>query len=194
VTPACVIFDFDGTLIKGDSFAQFITRSLTKDWFRWPLLLLIAPWAAVMMRFRLTRTSGISGFVWAMSLGWSARSFVRRLKRFADTRLLIDAKPLVFDQLRAHQQNGDQVLIVTGTLPLIVRRVLRAQRIAGVRVIGSRLQPRWGGWIAHRHNIGQAKVRALASAGLHQYDVVYTDSRADLPMVRRAQRVVWVQP
>lgn len=191
---ACAVFDFDGTLIKGDSFALFITRSLQQDWFRWPLLLLIAPWAAPMMRFRRTRVIGISAFVWAMSVGSSARQLVRRLQRFARAELLTTVKTEVFDQLRAHQRSGERVLIVTGTLPLLVRVVLNAQQISGVQVIGSQLMPRWGGFVARRHNVGAAKVDALVRVGLSRYDVVYTDSRADLPMVKRADRVVWVQP
>jgi phosphatidylglycerophosphatase C len=59
--------------------------------------------------------------------------------------------------------------------------------LADVEVVASRLQPR------RRHCIGAAKIPALAEIGIiAPWDIAYSDSLMDLPMLRGARRPVLV--
>src|SRR5690606_12326021 len=68
-TPPLVVFDFDHTLYDGDSGSHLFAWMIRRRWWRTTLALLLAPLFGPMVAYQPTRRVGISGFVWAGTVG-----------------------------------------------------------------------------------------------------------------------------
>lgn len=188
-----VVFDFDGTLVSGDSFAAFLTAFCLAHPLRIPLVVAAVPFVLVARMRSLTRA--VSLLLWVATFGVPARPFVVAMKSYGRGVLPKRIHPNVFGELVAHVERGARVVIVTGCHPLIVRAFLRGQNLPGVRVLGTRLARRRGGFVAAVHCIGRNKVAELRKwLGLTSFALVYTDSALDLPLVARADAVTLVNP
>ncbi len=191
--PPVVIFDFDGTLVSRDSFFDFSRRYCARRPARLLLVTAVLPLALLL----ILRSSGAAGSVllWAMTLGSSTRGFALALRRYAHDTLPDYANDAIFDELSRHVREGSRVLIATGSVPLVVRALLRARQAHAVSVVGSRLRRRWGGLVAETHCIGRVKVRELERRhGIVEWGRVYTDSLADSSLMRGAKFVHLVSP
>jgi len=85
-------------------------------------------------------------------------------------------------------------LVATGSVAPLAERVCVHIGVIGVEIVGSTLQRWYGGWVADRHCFGRRKVSMLRAHGLDQWDVVYTDSAADLPLLTHGTRRYVVNP
>lgn len=194
-----IVFDFDHTLYDGDSgghlFAWLIRRSL----WRTVLALLLTPLLAPLLAFLATRRRAISAYVWIGTVG---------LRRRQDLNAMIDAYvaahtakikerllPVALDVLHSHRQRGDNVLIATGAPPRLARAILGFVAHEDVPVIGTVVGPRLGGLGALRHCHAEEKMRMIREAGYTgEIAAAYSDSRADLPLLRAARGPVVVNP
>jgi phosphatidylglycerophosphatase C len=194
VGPASVVvFDFDGTLVRRDSFFDFSCRYCGARPWRLLLVALVAPFALVVALRSPSAASSL--LLWAMTTGGSTRSFVLALRRYASQRLPAFANEATFAEFRRELALGGQMVIATGTLPLMVRGVFRARQLPVPRIVGSRLRRRFGGLIAETHCTGAVKVSELRRRyGVVEWATVYTDSLADRPLLQRAQHIVLVSP
>ena len=192
-----VVFDLDHTLIHCDSFAGFSQYLLWRSWWRLALALLVSPKVAFLWMSRRTRLYAVSTLVWCGTVGMSEQALFRRMdryvaKRFEDPHALVCRGAL--RELHRHQSEGARVLVATGSVAPLAERVCRHIGIAGVEVVGSTLR-RWrGGWVADRHCFGPRKVSMLRKHGLTACDAVYTDSAADIPLLRLGARRYVVNP
>jgi len=188
-----VVFDFDGTLVRGDSFIDFALGFCARRPHRLLAVLLLLPVSAI-FSLRSTRMAG-SVLLWAMTVGAPTRRFVRALHAYAQRVLPGRAKDAIFEELARQQQAGHQVVIATGTVPLLVRRLLRARGLEPLPIVGSRFRGSAGGLIVDTHCIGRAKLGELGRRlGLTRWDAVYTDSFADRSLMRAARQVTLVGP
>ena len=86
-------------------------------------------------------------------------------------------------------------MIATGAPAALVHEILALGAIADLPVIGSISASRWGGRTTVRHCHAQAKVTMLREAGFVAPIVrAYSDSTADLPLLRAAREPVVVNP
>lgn len=193
-----VVFDFDHTLYDGDSgshlFAWLIRRSL----WRSALALLAAPVLGPMIGFLSTRRYGISGFVWIGTVGLHRRRTVDVLidQYVASDREGIRARllPHALEVLHRHREAGDRVVVATGAPPELARAILAFVAHETVPVIGTAIGPRFGAVVATRHCHAEEKMRMLREYGLDGIDIAYSDSTADLPLLRAAAAPVVVNP
>jgi phosphatidylglycerophosphatase C len=191
--PSVVIFDFDGTLVRTDSFLDFSTRYCAARPGR--LLMVGAMLPLAMLGALHSRETAGSMLLWAMTVGCPTRRFAMALARYARQALLDHANEAVFAELTRHLERGDRVIIATGTMPIIVRGLLRARRLERVPVVGSRLRRRWGGLVAETHCTGKTKVTELRRRlGIVEWSSVYTDSYADRGLLIGASDVTLVGP
>lgn len=193
-----VVFDFDHTLYDGDSgshlFAWLIRRSL----WRTLLAVVAAPVFGPMVAFLPTRRYGISGFVWIGTVGMPRRRTLddaidRYVASHTDaikTRLL----PVALDVLHAHREAGDRVVIATGAPPELARAILAFVAHESVPVIGTSVGPRFGAIVATRHCHAEEKMRMLRERGYADIAIAYSDSSADLPLLKAATAPVVVNP
>ncbi len=194
-----VVFDFDHTLYDGDSGEHLFRWMIQRAWWRVLLALLIAPVYGPMVALLPTRRVGISGFVWAGSVG---------LHRRRDLDLLIDRYvldhtvqikqrllPKALEVLHRHREAGDCVVIATGAPPELARAILEFVAHEDLPVVGTLVGPRFGGVGARRHCHAEMKMTMLREAGFTApVAIAYTDSSADMPLLLAAQRPVVVNP
>lgn len=194
-----VVFDFDHTLYDGDSGSHLFAWLIGRAWWRRLLALLIAPVFGPMIAFLPTRRRGISGFVWVGSLGMrTVAEFDAMTDRYVDVH--VDAikprlLPIAFDVLRRHREAGDRVVVATGAPPELARAILAFAGHGDLPVIGTQVGPKYGAIGAVRHCHYEMKMRMIADAGYGQpVEAAYSDSSADLPLLKAARRPVVVNP
>jgi phosphatidylglycerophosphatase C len=192
-----VVFDFDHTLYDGDSGSHLFAWLIRRSRWRLAAALLAAPLFAPLIAFLPTRRHGISVFVWIGSVGLDVDAFNAMIDRYVAAhrdgirrRLLPDAITV----LRRHRDAGDRVLVATGAPPELARAVLAFVAHEDLPVIGTQVGPRLGGVGPHRHCHAETKMRMIREAGYGAIDVAYSDSSADLPLLRAARRPVVVNP
>ncbi len=193
-----VVFDFDHTLYDGDSGSHLVLWLIRRHWLRKLAALLAAPVLLPMVVWLPTRRRGISGFLWIATVGMGGRdSMDRMIDRYvqanaADIRARL--LPLALAVLHRHRTDGDRVLIATGAPPELARAILDFVAHQDLPVIGSLGTRFLGGYVTTQHCHAENKMRMIWAAGYDQIAIAYSDSRADLPLLKAARKPVVVNP
>jgi phosphatidylglycerophosphatase C len=188
-----VVFDFDGTLVSRDSFLDFALAYCARRPLRLLLLVTLLPIALPLALRSWRRAAAV--LVWGLTLGTSTLSFARALQRYARETLPNYANDAIFVELSAQIGAGHRVVVATGSMPLLVRGLLRARKLPLIPIVGSRLRRRWGGLTTETHCIGKTKVRELQrKLGISEWSAVYTDSFADRSLLSGARSITLVSP
>jgi phosphatidylglycerophosphatase C len=194
-----VVFDFDHTLYDGDSGGDLFAWLVRRTWWRTLLALVIAPVFAPMIAFLPTRRFGIGAFVWAGTVGFHRRrdldDLIDRYVVLHDARIRERLLPLAVEVLHRHREAGDRVVIATGAPPELARAILAFVAHEDIPVVGTAVGPRLFGVLATRHCHHEMKMTMLREAGFEgPVAVAYSDSSADLPLLKAARRPVVVNP
>lgn len=191
-----VVFDFDHTLYDGDSGAHLVSWLIRRSAWRKALALLAAPVLLPMVAWLPTRRRGISGFLWIGTVG-AHRVIDALIDDYvcADTaairaRLLVPALAV----LHRHREAGDEVVIATGAPPELARAILDFVAHEDLPVIGSLGERFLGGYVTAQHCHAENKMRMLRAHGHGDIAIAYSDSCADLPLLRAAREPVVVNP
>ena len=190
-----VLFDFDGVLVRGDSFTRFMRARYRRSWPRAVALLLAAPLLGLFATTRRGRRALVHGVVhWGLR-GLDESAYRARADAFGRA-LADDARNLqraAFTALNRHRHAGDRVVVVTGCEHALARAILDRLGLHEIELVASRFAhgPR-GPRVACR-NVGREKLRQLATLGIESaWDVAYSDSLVDLPMLGGAVEAVLV--
>ena len=198
VSPPLVVFDFDHTLFRGDSGAMLIRWLIDRHWPRWCVALLVTPVLAPLFLWKESRRRALSAYLWIATLGWRRRDFEHHVNRFVEARGTDLEAALIrpgLQRLHAHVAAGDRVVIATGAPPQLIARILAFVAHEHVPVVGTVVGKKFRAIIAVHHCHAKEKLRMLRAAGFDgEIAVAYTDSIADLPLVRAARRPVAVNP
>jgi len=193
-----VVFDFDHTLYHGDSGQHLVFWLLRRQWWRRLGALLIAPVVTPLILAMPTRRLGLSVFVW---LGTIATGKARGIKHLSKMYLAQHAStlgarllPPALGVLQQHLDAGDRVIIATGAPPALARGILALADYGDLPVIGTEVSPCLGGMIITRHCHFKQKMHMLREAGYTDIDIAYSDSSADLPLLKAARQPVVVNP
>jgi phosphatidylglycerophosphatase C len=194
-----VVFDFDHTLYDGDSGGDLVSWLVRRSSWRTLLALLIAPVAGPMIAFLPTRRRGIGAFIWAGTVGLHRRrdldELIDRYVVLHDAQLRERLLPVALAVLHGHREAGDRVVVATGAPPELARAILAFVAHEDVPVIGTKVGPRLYGVMATRHCHHEMKMTMLREAGFTgAIAAAYSDSSADLPLLKAAQRPVVVNP
>lgn len=191
--PNVVVFDFDGTLVSRDSFLDFLFGYCSRRPARLLLVGLLLPLALALTLRSQRRAASL--LLWGVTLCTSTRSFARALSRYARDTLPASANDAIFLELSEQIQAGHRVVIATGSMPLLVRGLLRARQLDPIAVVGSRLRRCWGGLVMETHCVGRTKVRELSRRlGISEWSTVYTNSFADRALLSPARHITLVSP
>lgn len=193
-----VLFDFDGTLVRGDCAAAWLRGQLTES--TWRRLAAGLSWPFLRPGFAWWRSAWLpaSFYTWLATVGRTPEAlhearedFLRDCARRRDDLLIAPA----VERLNMHLDAGDRVVIVTGAEAGLAKALWRALGGAEVELVGSRVRPAFGGYVGVEHTIGPRKLAALARLGIHPpFAAVYTDSAVDLPLLCETARPVLVRP
>ncbi|MET9712346.1 haloacid dehalogenase-like hydrolase [Nocardiopsis alba] len=187
------LFDLDDTLIDHDSFTRFTFSLLKRSPLRMLGAALTVPALLVLLSRGSWRVHAGSILLWTGTVG-VADSGLDRLVRehVAALRVGERIRPDAGRALAAHLDAGEEVVVVTGCAERLAVPLCR-EIDPRIRVVGSTLRRRAGGWVALRHCRGRGKVEMLVEAGLAE-DVVaaYGDGLSDVPMLDLARTAVLV--
>ena len=191
-----VVFDLDGTLVRGDSFGSFLRVLMLREPVRAVASLLSAVILVPLFLVPGTRDRAVSGFVWLATVGLAPDRFDTLAREFAREHAAGPRRITVaLDQLASHLQAGDRVIVATGSADPVASAVCDALGLAGVEVIAARLSRGRRAWRVREGCLGDAKVRRLEQAGIvTPIACAYSDSALDLPLLRAAVRPVLVDP
>jgi phosphatidylglycerophosphatase C len=193
-----VVFDFDHTLYDGDSGSHLVLWLIRRHWLRKLAALLAAPVLLPMVAWLPTRRRGISGFLWIATFGTHGRAAMDALiDRYVEANTADIRSRLLPEALKVlprHRSQGDRVLVATGAPPELARAILDFVAHEGLPVIGSLGKPFLGGFITDQHCHAANKMRMIWDAGYDRIAIAYSDSRADLPLLRAADAPVVVNP
>lgn len=193
--PRVVLFDFDGVLMRGDAFSRFVRSRLRNSWWRLLLALMVFPLLLPFSAIRSLRMPILGVFVRISLLGVGTARFETLTREFARE---IVGKPRMFirdgiSAMRRHMVEGDRVVIVTGCEENLVQAIFEAIGLPDLDIIASRLRPGRLGMRKLVHNIGAAKPVQIALHGIEEpWDLAYSDSARDIPMLKRAREAVLV--
>lgn len=193
-----VVFDFDHTLYDGDSGGHLVRWLIRRNPLRTVAALAATVLLGPMVAFLPTRRRGISGYIWIGTFGLHGRrGFDALIDRYVAThkaevqqRLL----PVALEVLREHRAAGDRVVVATGAPPELARAILSFVAHQDVPVVGTAVGPRFGAVVATRHCHNEEKMRMLRERGYGDIAVAYSDSSADLPLLKAARVPVVVNP
>ncbi|MBS7457855.1 haloacid dehalogenase-like hydrolase [Coralloluteibacterium stylophorae] len=194
-----VVFDFDHTLYDGDSGTHLVTWLLKRHAWRWCAALAVSPFIAWLFLIVHLRRIPISVYLWLATIGLHRR---RDLDELIDRYVLAHRDllrerllPAAVEALHAHRAAGDRVVVVTGAPPELARAILKFAIDEDVPVLGTEVGPRFGAVMATRHCHAGNKLIMLTEAGFGGAIVAaYSDSTADMPLLRTAARPVVVNP
>ncbi|WP_290891516.1 HAD family hydrolase [Arenimonas sp.] len=183
--PDLALFDFDGTLTRGETFPPFVRSVVPAErlrWGRWRLAPLVAGY-----RLGLVSGTRIREAVVARGLtGMAASRFESAAAEWARDRLPALLRPAALARLRAHRDRGDTVRIVSGNFECLLSPWAATE---GVVAYGSRLEARDGrltGRYAGPQCVLEHKVwRIRAELDLTRFDRIhaYGDTPEDRPML-----------
>jgi phosphatidylglycerophosphatase C len=186
-----IVFDFDGVLIHGDSFAAFVRARLTGSVARFAFA---APALALLLT-RPTRRIAVSHCVRVALFGLDARRYEEAIDFFAAQ---LHARPgHVIAQgvarARQHLAAGNRVVVVTGCETRLARCLLDHMGLRDVELVASRLCDGRFGLRPELHNVGAEKCRQLQLIGIMpRWWRAYSDSIADLPLLECAEEPVLI--
>jgi phosphatidylglycerophosphatase C len=191
-----VVFDLDGTLVRGYSFSQFLRVLMLRRPLRGTVSLLSAVVLVPLYLVPFTRNLGTAGFIWLATVGLSPEHFDALARDFAFSHAAGPRRiATALDRLRSHIQAGDRVIVATGSADPVASAVCDVLGLTGVEVIAARL--RYGGraqWVAESC-LGIEKLRRIERAGVvTPVAYAYSDSWVDIPLLRAAVRPVLVGP
>ncbi|KFA26839.1 haloacid dehalogenase [Xanthomonas vasicola] len=193
-----VVFDFDHTLYDGDSGSHLFAWLIKRNPLRLLVALLASPILGPMVAMLPTRRRGVSGYVWIATFGLHrAREFNRFIDAYVlkhEAQIRQRLLPHALKVFTEHRAAGDRVVVATGAPPELARAILGFVAHQDVPVIGSLVGPRLGAVTARRHCHNEEKMRMLRERGYSDIAIAYSDSTADLPLLKAARAPVVVNP
>jgi phosphatidylglycerophosphatase C len=179
-----VVYDMDGTLIRGDCGKAFIIQSIKASVWRLILALFVAPIALPLMQFGATRKMGVSACSWVASVGLSDAAYASALENFIAG---YPIRPIEFTLKQCQQdiRDGREVVIATGANLEMTRAFMQALGLLeNVHLVTSTSKRFMGGVISKLQCNGKTKLQELIKQGFHPpYLRVYSDSAMDLPIL-----------
>ena len=194
------IFDLDNTLIKGDSSTLWSRFMVREGWVNDPDYLARE---AMLMDDYDRGEMNIADYValiQAPLIGVAKREVDALLARACATRLCRACIPQAWDLIRTLQAKGEQMLVISASVSLLVQAV--AAQLGIEQALGIDVEMTDGGYsgvIAGTPSYQQGKVVRLAQwqQAHPEYSgevTFYTDSINDLPLCLHADRVRLVNP
>jgi phosphatidylglycerophosphatase C len=186
-------FDFDGTLVKGTSFPEFLIRLLGRRRFA-AALLLAAP-SMLVGYVRSGRDGSKSALLVRGVRGISIDHAVATGETFA-IELTRRIRPEMIQNMSWHDKRGHERILVSASLALYLEPFGRINGFE--RVIATRLEAGLDGRLTGRmdgNNVRAAQKAILLELALGPGPVevwAYGDSRGDREMLAMAEHPVWL--
>jgi HAD superfamily hydrolase (TIGR01490 family) len=189
------IFDFDGTLLRGNSYHLFFRWVLRVRPGRAPGLLFFL----LLRRLRLVPARFLKNRTLAIMRGMTGAEVSALGRRLHDELLAPRLRPAGLREIAARRADGCEVVLVTGAFDFLVAPLVEAQAIATWRATGVAFRNgQCEGAIGGVELAGQEKLRAVENLFAGQpvdwaESWAYGDEENDLPLLSRVGHPVWVR-
>ncbi|MFW2078154.1 HAD-IB family hydrolase [Acinetobacter sp. ULE_I010] len=181
------LFDFDGTLCKKDSFTGFIFYALSKRHIvrqgikilPWIQAYYLKIYPANSMRIRLFN---------AMFKNANSNEILDLAADYSH-RLMAQLDPELFQQLLKHQNNGDDVVLVSASVDIYLEMICQILKIDLICTETEILDGKFtGSYSTPDCSSDQKRLRILSKYDLNQYSKIYAygNSEEDLAMLSLA--------
>ena len=181
------LFDFDGTLCKKDSFTGFIFYALSKRHIvregikilPWIQAYYLNIYPANSMRIRLFN---------AMFKNANSNEILDLAADYSH-RLMAQLDPELFQQLLKHQNNGDDVVLVSASVDIYLDMICQILKIDLICTETEILDGKFtGSYSTPDCSSDQKRLRILSKYDLNQYSKIYAygNSEEDLEMLSLA--------
>ncbi|EPS3326408.1 TPA: haloacid dehalogenase-like hydrolase [Acinetobacter baumannii] len=184
-----VVFDLDGTLLSGDSAKAWLTDKLKSNIFRFIAALIVTPIALPLMKFKKYKSKGASLYLWIATyslneeeLEYSFKNFSKNINETTSSSLYWFKQGIA--EVKDHLANGRIVFIATAAPEKLASILLESTKL-DVRIIGTPLQNKLGGWVSGTHCRAEEKVKRLNKLDIKQpWFATYSDDiDDDLPIL-----------
>jgi phosphatidylglycerophosphatase C len=191
--PAVAVFDFDGTITRGDSTTAFCRAEFPGRLL--PAVVRAAPWLAGYALHLVGRQRTKEALLMTLLGGREEPEVRRRAADWATRRLPGMVRPGALERLRWHQSRGHRVLLASASLELLLEPWALTTGVDDV--LATRLEMvegRLTGRLAGLNCYGPEKVARLRTllgdlAGVELY--AYGDSRGDRELLAAAQHAFY---
>lgn len=190
-------FDVDKTITTQDTFLLLLREGLKKAPWRGAVLASFWPVFASTALFRLEKKHAKGAALWALTVGLSdadAKGWMRDVVTGAADALWL---PEALEEIQTLESQGFEIVFVTASADAWIAPLLAARGFAGRTLIASRLKRFAGGVVLDGRNcFGEEKVRRIEDAlgRALSWAKGYSDSVADLPMLRLCAERILVSP
>jgi HAD superfamily hydrolase (TIGR01490 family) len=191
-----VFFDFDGTLTRRDSILPlglFLAARTRARAAKTAQLL----WLLTLLKGRVISNHRFKEAFCALLLKGETEQVMERCAAdFADARVVPVLNDAIVDALRRHQQQRDEVYLVSSNFSFALRPLEARWHLHGIFATEAEVvSGRFTGRIAGRTCDGPEKLtRVLAAFGEERVRAAtaYGDSRGDGPLLDYVKQAVWV--
>lgn len=188
-----VVFDLDGTLLSTDSTKAWLIKQLQSNPFRFIGAAAVTPIAIPMMKIKKYKSMGASLFLWIATYRLSKYQLEESFKAFA-TELKNTSFPKLYwfedgiVELRSHLKENRQIIITTAAPELLALELLKSIDF-NIKVIGTPLRRKMGGWVGGIHCRHEEKLRRLQLIGINQkWLATYSDDiEEDYPILENSK-------
>lgn len=196
--PRLVLFDFDGTLTKVDSFGAFL-------WFAVPLVRLILGCMKLLFLLpalffidRDLRAERAKALILNTFLGGKDRKALQKLGlSFYQHRLSSMLRPHVMQMLRQYRDVGDTVVVVSASMDIWLQPFCEAERISLICTVLAYEEDKFLGALATLNCNREEKARRIRDAyDLQKYSLIiaYGNSSGDAAMFALAHENWYCHP
>ena len=192
------VFDLDHTITRIDTYPAFLLSALRKRPSRW-LPALTVPVAVLLQRVGFFDNTWLKKFAFRMVLSGLHRKTVDELTQaFVDTIVKKNLRPSALRVIEHHKTSGHEVVLATASLDIYVTPL--AARIGFESVVCTKVDwkhDRLSSQDSLTNCYGPQKldcVQELIGKQNNAIVVAYSDSEADLPLLKQAQVPVAVNP
>ena len=177
---ATIVFDFDGTLVRGDCGHRYLHWLLRRNPLRLLAAAIVAPVAFPLLSIPATRRHAVSLFLWLATLGLGDEKLASLAARFIAGYPLRPIRSAV-EALQEEVSRGHRVVVATGALRVLAEGLLQRMAIREtVELVASDSRRFAGGCIVRWQCNGETKLRRLRAEGFPApYLRAYSDHHSD---------------
>lgn len=198
--PAAAFFDLDGTLVIGQTQALLVKFLYGRGVVGLPFVLGTGLWFVAYKAglVKVTEASRAKGA--QMLTGLGVAEFGVLMTAFVDEVLMPRAHPQTIEALRAHQEGGDRVVVLSAALDPVVRALchrLRVKEHAGApcEIVDGRYSGRLCGLTPYAEHKAKVAADYMAGWGIDPRSCwAYADHTTDLALLRSVGHPVAVHP
>lgn len=189
------LFDFDGTLIRGDSIARFSRFLFLRGFTGWGSMLRLL-WQTLLWRLGKVKVEDVKSLALAPLKRLEAGRAEALCREFVQTFLVPRLYRDGVARLRAHAGQGDLVLLVSASPEVYLQHIREHLPVQAVIATGSNQDYQVTTNVVREEKITQIR-RWLAEQGLEvdwEASSAYGDSTNDLPMLSLVGKPHLVNP